>query len=215
MRTIIMRRRSLLAGCVLPALLAGCAATQATRFYTLTPTSEPTAAAARSRKGLVIGLGPVTLPPYLDRPDIVTRQGANQMRLPDVYRWSEPLQPLMTRIMAEDLYALLDANDVIPLPQRGDLRLDRAIEVEVGRFDATQAGEVTLDARWRIYGGDEQTLISSGRSILTEASEPVPDYDAIVAAMSRVVGRLSQEIATAVAGTAPVPGPAPKRARRS
>ena len=93
----------------------------------------------------------------------------------------------MTRIMAEDLYALLDANDVIPLPQRGDIRLDRAIEVEVGRFDATQAGEVTLDARWRIYGGDEQTLIDSGRSILTEASEPVPDYDAIVAAMSRVV----------------------------
>ena len=138
MRTTIMRRRALLAGCVLPALLAGCAATQPTRFYTLTPTSEPTAAAARSRKGLVIGLGPVTLPPYLDRPDIVTAQGANQMRLPDVYRWSEPLQPLMTRIMAEDLYALLDANDVIPLPQRGDIRLDRAIEVEVGRFDATR-----------------------------------------------------------------------------
>ena len=195
-------------------MLAACAVGQPTRFYTLTTTTEPTVA-ARSGKGLVIGLGPVTLPPYLDRPDIVTRQGANQMRLPDIYRWSEPLQPLMTRIMAEDLYALLDANDVIPLPQRGDIRLDRAIEVDVGRFDATQAGEVTLDARWRIYGGDEQTLITSGRSILTEAGAPVPDYDAIVAAMSRAVGRLSQEIAMAVAGKAPVPGPAPRRARRS
>jgi uncharacterized lipoprotein YmbA len=214
MRTTMTRRRSLLAGCLLPALLCACAATQPTRFYTLTTATEPTVA-SRTDKGLVVGLGPVTLPPYLDRPDIVTRQGANQMRLPDVYRWSEPLQPLMTRIMGEDLYALLGANDVIPLPQRGDLRLDRAIEVDVGRFDATQAGEVTLDARWRIYGGDEQRLITSGRSILTEPSAPVPDYDAIVAAMSKVVGRLSQEIATAVAGKAPVPGPTPKRVRRS
>jgi uncharacterized protein len=213
MSTIVTRRVCLLGG-LLPALLTACAVGQQTRFYTLTRATEPTVA-ARSGNGLVIGLGPVTLPPYLDRPDIVTRQGANQMRLPDVYRWAEPLQPLMTRMLAEDLYALLDASDVIPLPQRGDIRLDRAIEVEVGRFDATEDGEVTLDARWRIYGGDEHTLITSGRSILTEAGAPPPDYDAIVAAMSRAVGRLSQEIAAAIAGPAPIPGPTPRRARNS
>lgn len=214
MSTSLTRRLTLLRGCLLPVLLAGCAVGQQTRFYTLATTTEPTAV-ARPENGLVIGLGPVTLPQYLDRPDIVTRQGANQMRLPDIYRWAEPLQPLMTRILAEDLYALLNANDVVPLPQRGDIRLDRAIEVDVGRFDATEAGEVTLDARWRIYGGDEQTLITSGRSILTEAGAPVPDYDAIVAAMSRAVGRLSQEIAAAIGGPAPVPAPAPRRARRT
>ena len=78
------------------------------------------------------------------------------MRLAEFYQWAEPLEPLLTRIMAEDLYALLDASDVIPIPQRGDIRLDRVIEVDIGRFDADEAGEVTLDARWRIYGGDER-----------------------------------------------------------
>ena len=117
--------------------------------------AEP-AAAPRSGQGLVIGLGPLTLPHYLDRPDIVTRAGANQMRLGDFSQWAEPLEPLLARIMAEDLYALTGADDVIPIPQRGDLPLDRVVEVDVARFDADEAGEVRLDARWRVYRGDQR-----------------------------------------------------------
>jgi len=155
-------------------------------------------------------LGPVTLPAYLDRPDIVTRAGANQMRLGDFSQWAEPLEPLLTRIMAEDFYALTGAKDVIPIPQRGDLPLDRVVEVDFARFDADEAGAVKLDARWRVYRGDNETLVASGRSQVAEQGAAVPDYDAIVAAMSRAVGQLSAEIATGIAA-----GPPPVRIRKS
>ena len=168
--------------------LAGCAQTAPTNFYTLSSATEPNVA-KRSARGLVIGLGPISLPQYLDRPDIVTRDGPNQMRLADLNKWAEPLEPLLTRIMSEDLYALLDAEDVIPIPQRGDVPLDRIVEVDISRFDAGDTGEVVLDARWRIYKGDNETLLTSGRSRVTEQGAPPPDYDAIVAAMSRAVGR--------------------------
>ncbi|MFO1048622.1 MAG: PqiC family protein [Geminicoccaceae bacterium] len=191
--------------------LAGCAQTPPTTFYTLSTSSEPTVA-KRSAQGLVIGLGPITLPQYLDRPDIVTRRGANQMRLADLNKWAEPLEPLLTRIMAEDLYALLDANDVIPVPQRGDLPLDRIVEVDIGRFDADETGAVVLDARWRIYRGDNETLLASGRSLVNEQGAAVPDYNSIVAAMSRAVGQVSQQIADAIASPPPVP---PRRVRRT
>jgi uncharacterized lipoprotein YmbA len=191
--------------------LAGCTQTAPTNFYTLSAATEPTVA-KRSAHGLVIGLGPITLPQYLDRPDIVTRQGANQMRLADLNKWAEPLEPLLTRIMAEDLYALLDANDVIPVPQRGDVPLDRVVEVDISRFDADESGKVVFDARWRIYRGDNETLLASGRSQIEEQGAPVPDYDAIVAAMSRAVGRASEEIAQAIAS--PPPRPA-QRTRRT
>ena len=85
---------------------------------------------------------------------------------------------------------------MIPIPQRGDLPLDRVVEVDFARFDATEAGEVKLDARWRVYRGDNETLVASGRSLIAEQGAAVPDYDAIVAAMSRAVGQLSSEIAT-------------------
>jgi uncharacterized protein len=205
----IVSAMRLLGALAITAPIAGCTPTQPTKFYTLSPAAEP-GVAKRSADGLVIGLGPITLPQYLDRPDIVTREGANQMRLAEFSQWAEPLEPLLTRVMAEDLYALLNAGDVIPIPQRGDIPLDRVVEVDVGRFDADAAGQVVLDARWRIYQGDNETLLASGRSQVTEQGAPVPDYDAIAAAMSRAVGRASQEIAAAVA-VPPVPA---RRARR-
>jgi uncharacterized lipoprotein YmbA len=200
-----------LAAAFLVGALAGCAQTLPTNFNHLSVSTEPEVA-KRSAQGLVIGLGPITLPQYLDRPDIVTRQGANQMRLADLNKWAEPLEPMLTRIMAEDLYALLDANDVIPIPQRGDIPLDRIVEVDIARFDADESGEVVFDARWRIYRGDNETLVVSGRSKITEQGAPIPDYNSIVAAMSRAIGRASEEIADAIAS--PPPRPA-QRTRKS
>jgi uncharacterized protein len=190
---------------------AGCATTKPTAFYTLSRTTDPQAPKL-SAKGLVIGLGPLTIPQYLDRPDIVTREGANQMRLAEFNKWAEPLEPLLTRIMAEDLYTLLDASDVIPIPQRGDVPLDRVVEVDIGRFDADASGQVVLDARWRVYKGDSQTLLASGRSKITEQGTPVPGYDGIVAAMSQALGRASDEIARAIAASPRAPA---RRARAS
>ncbi|MFL5337704.1 MAG: membrane integrity-associated transporter subunit PqiC [Geminicoccaceae bacterium] len=202
-------RRAYLGGLAFMVALAGCATTKPTNFYTLSRATEPQASKLAAH-GLVIGLGPVTVPQYLDRPDIVTREGANQMRLAEFSKWAESLEPLVTRIMAEDLYTLLDASDVIPLPQRGDVPLDRVVEVDIGRFDADASGQVVLDARWRVYKGDNATLLASGRSMITEQGTPVPGYDGIVAAMSRALGRTSDEIARAIA--APPQAPA-RRAR--
>lgn len=190
--------------------LSACVAAQPTSFYTLSAESAGKAA-PRSERGLIIGLGPVTLPAYLDRPDIVTREGPNQMRLAEFHRWAEPLGPLLERIMAQDLYALLEAKDVIPVPQRRDVELDRVIEIDVTRLDADQTGAVVFDARWWVYEGDGSTLMASGRSLINEQGAPPPDYAAIAAAMSRAVAAASKDIATAIRGGAPRPTRAPKR----
>lgn len=211
MTTLAAKTVLLLGALALSAAVAGCAVTQPTNFYTLSPATGPNVS-KRSADGLVIGLGPITLPQYLDRPDIVTREGANQMRLSEFSKWAEPLEPLLTRIMAEDLYAILDANDVIPVPQRGDIPLDRVVEVDFSRFDADASGQVVLDARWRVYQGDNETLLASGRSQVTEQGAPVPDFDAIVAAMSRALGQASEEIAKAIASPPKVPA---RRTRRT
>jgi uncharacterized protein len=200
-----MRRRTCLAA-VTALPVGACVATRPTSFYTLSAMPERRTIPPRGR-GLKLGLGPVTLPPYLDRPDIVTREGPNQLRLAEFDRWAEPLEPLLARIMAADLHALLDAEDVIPVPLRRDVRLDRVVAIDVGRLDADPKGEVVFDARWWVYDGEEEELLTSGRSLITEQGAPPPDYDAIVAAMSRAVAAAAKDIATAVRGGAPVPAP--------
>ena len=53
------------------------------KFYLLTPTADSAArggTAQSTSADFVIGLGPIKLPPYLDRPEIVTRDGAQSPR---------------------------------------------------------------------------------------------------------------------------------------
>ena len=44
----------------------------------------------------VVGLGPVTLPPYLSRPEVATRVGPEQLAYSSTDRWAAPLEDLVT-----------------------------------------------------------------------------------------------------------------------
>ncbi|MCB1821939.1 MAG: membrane integrity-associated transporter subunit PqiC, partial [Candidatus Competibacteraceae bacterium] len=75
-------------------MLAGCGSTPPTAFYTLSPLSAslPTAQTSASRSDVTIGVGPVTVPEFLDRPQIVTRTTANRLDVDEFHRWGGSLQ---------------------------------------------------------------------------------------------------------------------------
>ena len=57
------------------AVSSGCGSTAPSRFYLLTPMVDSTDARPAHEQGLVLGIGPVQLPEYVNRPQIVTRVG--------------------------------------------------------------------------------------------------------------------------------------------
>jgi len=79
---------------VLSLILAGCAKTPPSRFYTLSPLSgsEAKAGAEKEDHDLTIGVGPITLPDHLDRPQIVTRESSNVIELAEFDRWAGSLK---------------------------------------------------------------------------------------------------------------------------
>lgn len=176
--------------------LIGCSASQPTQFYTLSglnAASEPT-----DGKAMRLGVGPVYLPAYLDRPQVVTRNGANQMAVAEFEQWAEPLETTVQRVLTENLSHRLATDRVANLPARRDVPLDHQVEVEVTRFDADEAGQVVLDARWRIFDGRGDRLQHRGRSVTREQVESGGDYEQIAAAMSRCLVAMSEEIADAL-----------------
>jgi uncharacterized lipoprotein YmbA len=177
--------------------LVGCAATPPTRFYTLAAVAEAPEAPPPGTAELTVGVGPVTLPSYLDRPQLVSRDGANRVLLADFDSWAEPLQGLFARVLAENLARTLGTDDVLQLPQRRDVRLDYQVEVDVARFDVDTAGNADLDARWWLFGRNGDKLLRSGRAMITEPAA-AGDY-AAAAALSHALGALSAEIAAAIA----------------
>jgi uncharacterized lipoprotein YmbA len=177
-------------------LVAACSQTPPTQFYTLSSMQLP--ASDVGRPNTVVGVGPVTLPEYLDRPQIVTRESGNRVMLADFSVWVEPVNGMFMRVLVENLSLLLATDNVIALPQRRPMRLDYQVEVDVTRFDADLSGRALLDARWRVFGRDGERLIGEGRStIVVPAAEP-GTYEAIVAALSKALGQMSAAIASAI-----------------
>lgn len=144
-----------------------------------------------------IGVGPVTVPGYLDRPQIVTRQGSDELNIADFDRWGEPLQESVPRILAEDLSALLQTDRISVFPWSISRPIAYQVVVDIARFDGVDGGAVVLEARWRIVDSADKELVLK-RATLSEAIGG-RGYGAVVGAMSRALGALSRDIATALA----------------
>ncbi len=133
--------------------LTGCAGSSApARLYVLTPAPEARAAplGAAVPGGPALGVGPVRLPGLLDRPQIVTRRGADEIDEAEFHRWGEPLADSVPRILAENLAALRETERVALFAWDPAPAVQRQVVVDVMRFDGAMGGDVVLDARWRI-----------------------------------------------------------------
>jgi uncharacterized lipoprotein YmbA len=186
----------ILATCLCLAFLAGCGVTRPARFYILTPvefSSETTV------PGPALGIGPVDFPAYLDRPEIAHRSGDNQLHFADSDRWAEPLKTAFSRTLAENLSVMLPTDQVSLYPWARTTRVDYQISVDVLRFDADASGTVVLVAGWEIIHPDDSKVISRGRHSYSETAGGMI-YPAIVAAQSRAIERLAQDIVMAIPG---------------
>ena len=180
----------------LPVVIAGCVGSSApARLYVLTP--GPEAAVVPSGAGqacsLALGVGPVRLPGLLDRPQIVTRRGADEITQAEFDRWAEPLAESVPRVLAENLAALQKTDRVAIFPWNPAGSVQYQLVVDVMRFDGAVGGDVVLDARWRILATDGKEL-AVHRSVLTQPTGR-SGYQAVVTAMSRALVGLSREIA--------------------
>lgn len=176
--------------------LAGCAGSSApVRLYVLTPAPEARVAplGAAVPGGPALGVGPVRLPGLLDRPQIVTRRGADEIDEAEFHRWGEPLADSVPRILAENLAALRKTERVTLFAWDPAPAVQHQVVVDVMRFDGAMGGDVVLDARWRILATDGKEL-AANRSVLTQPTDST-GYPAVVAAMSRALAALSREIA--------------------
>jgi uncharacterized lipoprotein YmbA len=169
-------------------------------FYTLTPVQDQVFSGRSSPvHQAVIGIGPVKLADYLDESQIVTRTNDNQLVKAEFNRWAGSFKNNFTNVLADDLGSRLSTERVYLYPWRLSVPVDYQVTVDVVRCDGRLGEAAWLEARWSLFKGPDKKLLKTMRANI---SEPVtgPDYAALVAAQSRAVAKLSQEIATVIQG---------------
>ncbi|MGB7971349.1 MAG: PqiC family protein [Candidatus Deferrimicrobiaceae bacterium] len=180
----------------------GCASSRMARFYTLSPMSAPgePSRTVPAEQGIAVAVGPVAIPDYLDRPQILTRSGPSEHKLAEFERWAGSLEADVSRVLVENLSTLLSPDNVTVLRWGGDaypFPAEYRVGVDVTRFEGTIEESVTLAAQWYVSREGDKKILSARESIVKEPVEG-QDYDALVGAMSRALAALSREIAGAI-----------------
>jgi uncharacterized lipoprotein YmbA len=206
----MMRARllSLVALAAATATLPSCLSLKRTpeaRFFVLRSLADPPTpgAAPVAPPGDLVGLLPVLVPGYLDRPQVVTWAAPGELRIDEFLRWAEPLDAGVSRTLAENLDALLPNRRVLRWPWSASTPLRCRVRVELQRFGPRVDGSLGLVASFAVLPARGERPLASRAVDLRRGPPDVPanpaDAGAGVEAMSHLLLELAQEVAATVA----------------
>lgn len=163
-------------------LLAACRS-DPIQFHTLTPAQL----ASSSHSTETIQIEMLTVPPQVDRPQIVVRQGNTGMAILETEWWGASL--------VDELRSALTDQMINNNAQR-----KVSVRLEVQRFDSIPGQYGLLDVKWRLRTSNgSEYVMDTCRSTLQTPSGP--SIDELVAAQQNNVRRLAALISQAAAGT--------------
>ncbi|MGF6789489.1 PqiC family protein [Paraburkholderia sp. 35.1] len=194
--TDVMRRFAAGLMLALAGALLGACKSPATNFYTLSP-DESLSSTGASRP-IVAVIGPVTIPEIVDRPQIVTRIANNEVAVNEFDRWAQPLGGDIGRVIAADLGALLNSQQISVFDAVRDPSVVWRVRIDVMRFESVPGRDVTVDVLWTVRPpGKVRAITITGRSVARE-SVSGPGFEPIIAAQDRALASVSRDIAAAV-----------------
>jgi uncharacterized lipoprotein YmbA len=172
-------------------IAAGCASAPS-KFYTLNATAKSDGASAANYSVVV---GPVSIPAEVDRPQFTVQVAPNQVGVDEFNRWAAPLNENIARVVAEDLTTLLGTSQVSTLPL-ANFEPAYRVSIEVQQFESAPGKSATVEAVWVVRKTEGKVSLSGH----TLATEPVSgdSFDALAAAHSRALAKVSTDIAAAI-----------------
>ncbi|QFU74917.1 membrane integrity-associated transporter subunit PqiC [Halioglobus maricola] len=186
--------RALILGCAI-LLLGACTTTPSnhylldTRVDTIPDASSPS-----------LGVGPVEMPAYLRREQLVYSMGGSEVEIDNTERWAEPLEGAIGRVVSLNMAGLLQTNSVQTYPYHQQRAPDFGVKLNIRKLDAEPTG-ATLIAEWLLYqptsGNQLVRRLSQHKIGLDSSAEIAPQ---IPAAYSELLWKLSEEIATEIQG---------------
>ena len=180
-------------------VLGGCAGSKPPNYYILRSIQNqgPEGDTAGMEPDRAIGLGPVKIPQYLDRPEMASRTGQSGLQFAEFDKWAEPLDRNLTRVLADNLAALLSSERVLAYPWPDSMPVRYQVTVEFIHLEKMTDNKIILEASWNVLGNGGEKLLLMRRSKLIIPVESA-GFEEIASAESRAVEALSRDIAAAV-----------------
>ncbi|MFA4992860.1 MAG: PqiC family protein [Candidatus Omnitrophota bacterium] len=193
-------------------VLSGCVSitkSPSPRFYKLGSISQEQAGARfKATNDGIIGVGPVKIPEYLNRPQIVTVDNNNMVNFAQFDRWGEPLDFAIARILDENLSVIVDSKGIEMFPWSMFMPVRFQVVLDIVELDVNMSKDLVLTAQWSILDLKTKSPVFSKRSLLIEDVNP-HNYSGVVAALNTVLSKISIEIGQELSRLPVLPGVIP------
>jgi hypothetical protein len=176
-------------------LLPACASSPPTHFVTLA-TVSPVGETVPTLS-FPVQVDAVYIPATIDRNAVVRLTGSNTLSIDDQDHWGAPLGEMTRNVLSQDLAKRLPASSVI-MPNAPSSPNTGHIVVDIATFREEPHGRITLKGSWTLLKGDPAKPVLT-RDIDLECNASASDADEQAAAMSQLVGQLSDRIASDLA----------------
>jgi uncharacterized lipoprotein YmbA len=169
--------------------LVACGSNQ--EYYRLSAESAATSSAGD--RTISLGVGPISLPSYIDRSELVFQNGPNEFQVPPNVSWAGSLQENIAAVIAQNLQEQLGAREVVSYPWPSGRAPTRRVALDIRQFHGISGGDAILDVDWRLQDSSGNTLAHGSGSF----REPIQGdgYAAVVAAESRLLAQCAAGIA--------------------
>jgi uncharacterized lipoprotein YmbA len=184
--------------------LAGCGGgASAVNHYVIDPIAETSYSATSTDSQMAIEIVDLSVPQYLERSPIATREGGNRIAFSQSNRWGENLRKNLMRTLARNLAILLQSDDIGTPLSRSSSKPDFRLQAHIEQFERDASGVIQLRARWHLTkGGAGEPLDSYSAELSANSGLDSGNYDAMVADMQSLFGELSTRIAETISAAA-------------
>ena len=146
---------------------------------------------------MIIGIGPVKIPEYLDRPQIVTSTKEKTLQFAQFDRWGESLDLGVERLVREDMTAMLPSAKFTLYPWNPSLAVKYQVSIEVIQLDSEFDRDMFLAVQWTVIDVQNSKVVIMKRSEFHKAIIP-PNYTGLAQTLSTACASLSSQIAQAL-----------------
>jgi uncharacterized lipoprotein YmbA len=158
-------------------------------------------------------VGPVSIPPAFDQPQLAIQNFNNTVQVYEYQRWANTLKGDVGDVIASNVAQVLMISNVWSFSQSTQTDFDYQVFVDVQNIDAKLGDRVMVDVLWTIKPAittksSDKTIPSratidtsekfiAGRSLVNEQVTG-DGINALVAAQSRAFAKVGQEIARSI-----------------
>lgn len=133
--------------------------TKSSKYYVLDARIEKSN--SHQLSSLALGVGPISIPGYIDRPQFVTKTDTPELQIEEYARWAEPMDRMFSRALTQNIQILTDSQQIHSHPWSNASELKYRLSAKVIKFENNINGDALLVVHWELIntGNPSDTIV--------------------------------------------------------